>query len=89
MMYNCFDMGRSHLIATALIAALGPRSTTKIGTATVFLTCALIAFYSILTVRQNAYWSDPLRFYKETLKYAPRSVRVHNDMGIELNERGE
>jgi tetratricopeptide (TPR) repeat protein len=42
---------------------------------------ALVSCLSILTLRQNTCWQDPLRFYRRTLRYAPESWRVHNNLG--------
>ncbi|RKY42214.1 MAG: hypothetical protein DRP85_03685 [Candidatus Makaraimicrobium thalassicum] len=38
-------------------------------------------FYAYSTVKQNGYWSDRITFYERTLRYAPDSVRVHNNLG--------
>jgi len=40
-----------------------------------------VIFYSALTVRQNSYWSEPIKFYERTLKYAPDSSGVYNNLG--------
>ena len=53
-----------------------------------FIICLLI-FYSFLTVRQNAYWREPVAFYKRTLEYAPASFRVRNDLGITYYKMGK
>jgi tetratricopeptide (TPR) repeat protein len=45
------------------------------------LTAALLAFYSFLTVRQNNYWRDPILFCERTLKYAPDSEWMYNNLG--------
>lgn len=44
-------------------------------------TLSSLAFFAVLTYRQNSYWSDPLSFYKKTLEYAPESVRIYNELG--------
>ena len=49
----------------------------------------LTAFYSYLTVRQNTYWRDPVRFYKYTLKYVPRSRKVHIQLGLAYYNAGK
>ena len=43
---------------------------------------ALVSFYSILTFKQNAYWSNPLVFYQTTLKYVPHNPRIYNNLGV-------
>jgi tetratricopeptide (TPR) repeat protein len=42
---------------------------------------ALFSFYFATTVKQNRYWQSRLELYKHTLKYAPKSARVYNNMG--------
>lgn len=49
---------------------------------------ALLIFYSFLTIRQNAYWRDPVLFYERTLQYAPESPRANNNLGILYKEKG-
>ncbi len=49
---------------------------------------ALIAFWSILTIRQNTYWREPISFYERTLKYSPNSPRVLNNLGNEYYASG-
>ncbi len=44
--------------------------------------CVVLA-YSALTVAQNRYWSDPIRFYETTLRYAPESHRLYYNLGIQ------
>ncbi|MDP6685424.1 MAG: tetratricopeptide repeat protein [Candidatus Omnitrophota bacterium] len=41
----------------------------------------LLSFYSYLTIKQNGYWSDPVVFYKTTLKYAPDNWKIHENLG--------
>ena len=46
------------------------------------LVICLLTIYSYLTVRQNGYWKDPIVFYERTLKYAPESTNMLNNLGI-------
>jgi tetratricopeptide (TPR) repeat protein len=55
----------------------------------IILLTGLIAFYFYLTVKQNEYWQDSVRFYKRTLKYAPDSFRVRANLGRIYSQRGE
>ena len=55
--------------------------------AVIFVT-ALLIFYSFLTIRQNNYWKEPLTFYNRTLKYAPDSAVLHNNIGILYGDMG-
>ena len=44
------------------------------------LLIGICGFYSYLTIKQNEYWSDRITFYKRTLKYAPESSRLYNNL---------
>lgn len=52
-----------------------------------FLT-ALFLLYGILTIRQNYYWSTPLRLYPYLLQYT-ESARIHNNLGMAYAESGQ
>lgn len=41
---------------------------------------SLITILSFLSIRQNEYWNNQISFYKRTLKYAPDSARVYNNL---------
>lgn len=49
---------------------------------------AITAYYSILTIKQNVYWSDPIYFYERTLKYVPRNFGFYTNLGREYAARG-
>jgi protein O-mannosyl-transferase len=57
----------------------------------IFLVFLLIylAFFSILTIRQNTIWRDPITFYNYTLKYAPTSYRIINNLGMAYADIGD
>lgn len=40
----------------------------------------LVSTFSFLTIRQNKYWDNQISFYQRTLKYAPYSARVYNNL---------
>ncbi len=46
------------------------------------LTVFLITFFSLLTIRQNTTWKNPLTFFEYTRRYAPTSWRVQDNLGI-------
>lgn len=46
-------------------------------------------FLSIRTVYRNRDWRDPITFYEQTLKYAPWSTRVMNNLAMAYDERGD
>ncbi|MFH1413331.1 MAG: tetratricopeptide repeat protein [Candidatus Omnitrophota bacterium] len=53
---------------------------------TIVAVTSLSVFYSFLTVRQNIYWRESIPFYQRTLKYAPDSWRLHNNLGLAYQE---
>ncbi|MFH1868378.1 MAG: tetratricopeptide repeat protein [Candidatus Omnitrophota bacterium] len=55
--------------------------------AVVIMAAVLIA-YSFLTIKQNQHWKEPIAFYERTLKYAPGSYRVYNDLGLAYYDEG-
>ncbi len=49
---------------------------------------ALAFLYGSLTAAQNSYFRDPLVFYERTLRYAPGSARIRNNLAIEYFRAG-
>ncbi len=49
----------------------------------------ILAFYSVLTVRQNSYWSNGINFYKRMLHYAPHSSRLYNNLAKAYHDAGK
>ncbi|MFH1162283.1 MAG: tetratricopeptide repeat protein [Candidatus Jorgensenbacteria bacterium] len=43
----------------------------------------------VRTVLRNADWRDPIGFYEQTLKYAPTSLRVWNNLGMAYEDKGD
>ena len=41
------------------------------------------------TMARNAEWRDPVTFYSQTLRYAPTSYRVINNLGMAYYDRGD
>jgi tetratricopeptide (TPR) repeat protein len=42
---------------------------------------AITALYAALGIRQNSvYWTDPIRFYERTIRYAPDSFIIYNNL---------
>jgi tetratricopeptide (TPR) repeat protein len=54
-----------------------------------FFMVSIVVFYSSLTIRQNEYWREPISFYERTLKYAPDSWRLYNELGLEYMNIGK
>ncbi len=49
----------------------------------------LLAFYGVLTVRQNRYWNNGIDFYKRMLHYAPSSSRLYNNLAKAYHDDGK
>ncbi|MFC1657929.1 tetratricopeptide repeat protein [Candidatus Omnitrophota bacterium] len=47
----------------------------------IIFTIVLLVLYSYLTFRQNIHWREPLVFYQRTMKYAPDSPKLYNNLG--------
>ena len=78
-----------------LVAALGLKSLygrkyLKIASVIIsaIISAIIIAWYSYLTVKQNLSWQEPVDFYERTLKYAPESMRITNDLAIAYEKQG-
>ncbi|MEE8359889.1 MAG: tetratricopeptide repeat protein [Candidatus Omnitrophota bacterium] len=52
------------------------------------VTTILVLSGSILTINQNNYWKEPITFYERTLRYAPESARVYNNLANCYREAG-
>lgn len=50
---------------------------------------AFLIFLSVLTINRNKDWIDPITFYNQTLKYAPTSYRVLNNLGMAYDDAGD
>lgn len=49
---------------------------------------SFLVFYAVLTWGQNINWKDPVTFYRWTLRYAPNSFKVHNNLGLVYEAKG-
>lgn len=47
-----------------------------------------VIFLSVLTVRRNTEWRDPITFYNQTLEHAPESYRIINNLGMAYADIG-
>lgn len=56
--------------------------------AAAIIMAGLIIFFSSRTMAQNMYWKDNITFYTETLKYAPNSFLMWNNLGNIYNDMG-
>ncbi len=74
------------LIVAKGVAVPGRIENARIGAA--LLAAGLATFYSYGTIRQNAYWREPIALYERTLKYAPESAAAYNNLGYEYYRNG-
>ena len=47
-----------------------------------------LVLFSTLTIKRNKEWSNPITFYNQTLRYAPTSYRVINNLGMAYADKG-
>lgn len=71
------------LVLAYFLTRQGPAAVLKI-----FLFGTLLLLYAVLTIRQNDYWLDPVRFNLKTLTYRPQSPVLYLDLGRSYEERG-
>ncbi len=50
---------------------------------------AVLLFFFVQTIRQNATWKDPITFFRYTLKYAPGNGRLWTSLGLAEFEQGQ
>lgn len=51
---------------------------------------AVVAWFSVLTVKRNIVWGDPIKFFQEIVdKYEPESARINNNLGNMFFDKGE
>jgi tetratricopeptide (TPR) repeat protein len=80
------SIGFCLILAEALTALYKTNRWKRVG---LVATVSLISIYLFLTVRQNEYWRDPIRFSEKTLTVAPQSWRLYNELGAEYAQNGE
>lgn len=75
------------ILAGLIVAKIWQRERIFKNLISVFIISLLIC-YSYLTMKQNRYWNNPEDFYKRTLRYAPRSPRLHFRLGLLYFRKG-
>ncbi len=48
----------------------------------------LLVFYSTLTWAHNMNWRNSLTLFRWTIRYAPNSIKAHNNLGLHYEEKG-
>lgn len=49
----------------------------------------LLVLLSLRTLSREFDWNDSIRFYSQTLKHAPKSIRIINGLGMAYAEKGD
>lgn len=57
--------------------------------AAAFAAVLLVALYSVMTVRQNAYWLEPESFYLRTIQLSPASAEASYNLANIYRDRGD
>lgn len=60
-----------------------------VSVAVIILLLAFVSFFSILSVKRNILWGDPIKFFEDILKYEPDGARINNNLGNLFYDRGE
>ena len=50
--------------------------------------CIILIGYAIQSIRRNGEWHDAITLYTQTLRFAPGSYRVNNNLGMAYAETG-
>ncbi|MHB8809616.1 MAG: tetratricopeptide repeat protein [Desulfobulbaceae bacterium] len=53
------------------------------------LLCLVVAFFSSWTYQRNFVWQDELSLWRDAVRKAPNSARVHNNLAVELKRAGK
>ncbi|MFH1479268.1 MAG: tetratricopeptide repeat protein [Candidatus Omnitrophota bacterium] len=55
----------------------------------VALIVGLLVFYSSIAIKQNSYWSNPMKFYHRQLEFVRDSEVVYNNLGVLYAKKSE
>ena len=55
----------------------------------IFVTIIILFIYGIMTFVRSQDWADPIRFYKNELRYTTNSARIYNNLAMEMANRGK
>lgn len=84
------------LVAGALVVRASKYTAGKSGAMTVLLSKSImtiflfaLVYYAGLTISRNNEYSDPVIFYKSALRYEPKSLKLINNLGVEMQNRGD
>ncbi|OGE87583.1 MAG: hypothetical protein A2760_02950 [Candidatus Doudnabacteria bacterium RIFCSPHIGHO2_01_FULL_50_67] len=63
-----------------------PKGRVRVAQAISILLLIYLVFLAKTTISRNAEWRDPIIFYNQTLRYAPTSYRVINNLGMAYDD---
>ena len=72
--------------ATEQIPAFFANHRKRTKMAAILVSLLFFVFLGVQTVKRNAEWQNPIRFYEQTLFFAPQSYRVINNLGMAYAE---
>jgi len=49
----------------------------------------IVIFFSVLSIRRNILWGDPIKFFENILEYEPDSARINNNLGYLYYDKGD
>jgi tetratricopeptide (TPR) repeat protein len=52
------------------------------------ISIVILSILSVLTIKQNNYWKDPIAFFQRTLKYGPDNARLYYGLGTVYKKKG-
>lgn len=53
------------------------------------LLTGVVVFFSILSIKRNILWGDPIKFFENILEYEPDSARINNNLGYLYYDKGD
>ncbi|MEK7076377.1 MAG: tetratricopeptide repeat protein, partial [Patescibacteria group bacterium] len=57
--------------------------------AIIFILLISVSFFSVLSVKRNIIWGNPIKFFEDILKYEPDGARINNNLGNLYYDKGE
>ncbi len=54
-----------------------------------FILPSYIFFLSFININRQMEWINPVKFYKQTLRFAPKSIRIKNELAMTLSDLGK
>lgn len=77
------------LLAGKAIERFGKNKKEALNKIAIGILCAVLLFFSLLTILRNLDWRDPITFYEKNLRYTPNSYIQHNNLGMAYADAGQ